>query len=151
MTMCLWRPFAPLSSPLPGGISTPTHRSPPPSFHFYLTSSNYFRVIPASRRLKKHWETKPTAPPTDPSATQLQPGTTLYVTNCIAAAMASGSNRVFRGCVPSEGRGGFYPSAEKLKHFRRQNGKRAFLCYMVAIIKPTSRLILSAYKGNMHI
>lgn len=125
VTMCLRKPIAPLSPPLPGFISTP--RFPPPSFQFYLTSSNYFRVIPASHREKRHRETKPNAPPTDPSATQLQPGMGLYVANWVAAAIASGSNRARRGCLLSEGRGCVYVTTQKLKYFERLN-EHTFMC-----------------------
>lgn len=114
VTVCFWKPLAPLSPPLPCCMSTPTVS--PSLFSFYLTSSNYFRVIPASRRLKRHWETKLNTPPTDASATQLQSGMWLNVSNGVAAATALGSNRACRGCLLSEGKGCVYPSTEKLSH-----------------------------------
>lgn len=72
----LMEAFCPAHSPArsPPPSSPSVSPSPPPSFHFYLTSSNYFRVIPASRRLKRHWETKPKAPPIDRSLTNESQG-----------------------------------------------------------------------------
>lgn len=107
----------PLSPPLPGCISTSisTLSVSPPSFHFYLTSSNYFRVIPASRLYTD--KTKPDALPTDSSTTQPQPEVGLYVANNIAAAIASGSNRAGKGCLLREGRSYIYTSTEQCNIF----------------------------------
>lgn len=147
--MCLWKPFAPLALRLyliPHSLPAPSipHSPRLPSLHFYLTSSNYFRVIPASRRLKRHWETKPSAPPTDPCAAQSQPGKGLYVANCIAAAVASGSNRARRGCLLSEGRAAFITAQRSWnisQSLHEENG--ACVCSVVAIIKPYFRTALS--------
>lgn len=132
------------SSAVPPPTLSLPHSPRLPPLHFYLTSSNYFRVIPASRRLKRHWETKPSAPPTDPCAAQSQPGKGLYVANCIAAAVASGSNRARRGCLLSEGRAAFITAQRSWnisQSLHEKNG--GFVCSVVAIIKPYFRTALS--------
>lgn len=119
--------FRPALSPAPRALSPPIpRRSPSLSPHFHLTSSNYFRVIPASRRLKRDWETKPTAPPTDPSATQSRARMGLSLANGVPAATASGSNRAHSGRVLSEGRSCVYQHSRvqtfSLSHFQPLNG-----------------------------
>lgn len=81
--------------------SLPT--SSPPSRRFLPDISNYFRVVSASRLLKRYWQTKSDALPTDSATTQSQPEVGFSLANDIAAAIASGSNRARKGCLLTEG------------------------------------------------
>lgn len=112
--------FCPFLSP--AVFPPPPFRSACPSFHFYLTSSNYFRVTTASRRAVRRDPGKLSRPPRP--QTRCYPITAGDGTLCSQLhCSCHGVGQQQRVCVQSEGRGYDCQSTEKLEHFESQNKK----------------------------